>query len=102
MQRIKVKKQIRCFNSYTSDWETVFDKGGSGSFGLPEIRHVLTNLGADLSEDEIEEMLREIDIDGDDVISFKGTNKNVAHTVYCSLEKDKKNFPFRITIMMGK
>ena len=57
-------------NSWT--FVAVFDKNGSGSFGMVEIRHVLRNLGADLSEDEMEEVLREIDIDGDDVISFKG------------------------------
>ena len=50
----------------------VFDKDGEGSFGVGEIRHVLTNLGEYLTDEEVNEVLREVDIDGDGTISFQG------------------------------
>ena len=52
---------------------TAFDKDNTGTFGLAEIHHVLTNLGADLSMEEMQEILREVDVDGDNAVSFKGS-----------------------------
>lgn len=37
----------------------VFDKDGKGTISAAELRHVLTNLGEKLSEEEVDEMIRE-------------------------------------------
>jgi calmodulin len=41
----------------------VFDKDGTGLIDVSELRHVMTNLGEKLSEEEIDEMIREADLD---------------------------------------
>ena len=43
----------------------VFDKDGDGFISACELRHVMTNLGERLTDDEIDEMIREADVDGD-------------------------------------
>lgn len=47
----------------------VFDKDGNGHISAPELRHVMGNLGEKLSDDEINEMIRQADIDGDGQIN---------------------------------
>ena len=36
------------------------------------MRHIMTNLGEKLTEDEVEEMVHEGDIDGDGQINYEG------------------------------
>uniref|UniRef100_A0A672ZVH2 Calmodulin 2 n=1 Tax=Sphaeramia orbicularis TaxID=375764 RepID=A0A672ZVH2_9TELE len=43
----------------------VFDKDGNGYISAAELRHVMTNLGEKLTDEEVDEMIREADIDGD-------------------------------------
>eukprot|EP00811_Abedinium_folium_P028768 NODE_4481_length_1886_cov_6.657760.p2 GENE.NODE_4481_length_1886_cov_6.657760~~NODE_4481_length_1886_cov_6.657760.p2 ORF type:complete len:262 (+),score=96.30 NODE_4481_length_1886_cov_6.657760:894-1679(+) len=42
----------------------VFDRDGSGFIDAAELRHVMTNLGEKLSDEEIDEMIREAESDG--------------------------------------
>lgn len=35
-------------------------------------RHVMTNLGEKLTDDEVDEMIREADIDGDGQVNYEG------------------------------
>merc|ERR1712232_33441 len=42
----------------------VFDRDGSGFISAAELRHVMTNLGEKLTDEEVDEMIREADIDG--------------------------------------
>ncbi|KAH0828681.1 hypothetical protein J3R83DRAFT_3050 [Lanmaoa asiatica] len=68
----------------------VFDKDGNGFISAAELRHVMTNLGEDVSklgrssarvqrefagekltETEVEEMIREADVDGDGQINYE-------------------------------
>ncbi|XP_063404519.1 charged multivesicular body protein 4c-like [Mytilus trossulus] len=44
----------------------VFDKDGKGSISMSDLRHVMTNLGEKLTDEEIEEMMREADVDSTD------------------------------------
>lgn len=50
----------------------VFDKDGNGYISAAELRHVMTNLGEKLSENEVDEMIREADVDGDGQINYEG------------------------------
>ncbi|KAI8437085.1 hypothetical protein MSG28_010442 [Choristoneura fumiferana] len=42
----------------------VFDKNNDGLISSVELRHVMTNLGERLSEEEVDDMIREADLDG--------------------------------------
>eukprot|EP00915_Cephaloidophora_sp_WS-2016_P002573 GHVH01003451.1.p1 GENE.GHVH01003451.1~~GHVH01003451.1.p1 ORF type:complete len:151 (+),score=41.97 GHVH01003451.1:86-538(+) len=48
----------------------VFDREGNGFISAAELRHVMTNLGEKLSDEEVDEMIREADIDGDGQINY--------------------------------
>eukprot|EP01091_Cochliopodium_minus_P010477 TRINITY_DN277_c0_g2_i1.p1 TRINITY_DN277_c0_g2~~TRINITY_DN277_c0_g2_i1.p1 ORF type:complete len:147 (-),score=52.94 TRINITY_DN277_c0_g2_i1:50-490(-) len=48
----------------------VFDKDGSGTISAAELRHVLTNLGEKLTDNEVEDLIREADVDGDGQIDY--------------------------------
>jgi calmodulin len=48
----------------------VFDKDGNGFISAAELSHVMTHLGETLTDDEVAEMIREADIDGDGQINY--------------------------------
>ena len=52
-----------------------FDRDGNGFVDAQEIRHVLCHLGEKLRDDEVDEMLRESDIRGDNQINYEGEAK---------------------------
>lgn len=41
----------------------VFDREGNGKIKVAELRHVMSNLGEKLTDEEIDEMIRESDVD---------------------------------------
>jgi calmodulin len=49
----------------------VFDKDGNGFISAIELRHVMTNLGEKLTDEEVDEMIREADVDGDGQINYE-------------------------------
>jgi calmodulin len=49
----------------------VFDKDGNGFISAAELRHVMTNLGEKLTDEEVDEMIREADVDGDGQITYE-------------------------------
>jgi len=50
-----------------------FDQDGNGLISAAELRHAMTNLGEKLTDDEVDEMIREADIDGDGQVSYEGS-----------------------------
>ena len=66
----------------------VFDKDGNGFISAAELRHVMTNLGEKLTDEEVDEMIREADIDGDGQINYEEFVKMVSkHLFFCFLNK---------------
>eukprot|EP01026_Neomeris_dumetosa_P037565 TRINITY_DN30455_c0_g1_i1.p4 TRINITY_DN30455_c0_g1~~TRINITY_DN30455_c0_g1_i1.p4 ORF type:complete len:150 (-),score=34.44 TRINITY_DN30455_c0_g1_i1:512-961(-) len=49
----------------------VFDKDGNGYISAAELRHVMTNLGEKLSDEEVDEMIKEADVDGDGQVNYE-------------------------------
>ena len=50
----------------------VFDRDGTGTISAAELRHVMTNIGEKLSDQEVDEMIREIDVDRDGQVNYEG------------------------------
>ena len=50
----------------------VFDKNNDGLISSTELRHVMTNLGEKLSDEEVDDMIREADLDGDGMVNYEG------------------------------
>ena len=48
----------------------VFDRDTNGFITSHELRHVMTSLGESLTPEEIEEMVKEADVDGDGQINY--------------------------------
>jgi len=49
----------------------VFDRDGNGLISAAELRYVMMNLGEKLSDEEVDDMIREADIDDDGHINFE-------------------------------
>lgn len=50
---------------------SVFDRDGTGMISAAELRHVMTNIGEKLTEQEVDDMIREIDVDRDGQIAYE-------------------------------
>ncbi|CAN6577752.1 unnamed protein product [Malus baccata var. baccata] len=48
----------------------VFDKDQNGFISAAELRHVMANLGEKLTDEEVSEMIREADDDGDGQVNY--------------------------------
>lgn len=49
----------------------VFDRDNDGFISAAELRHVMTSIGENLTDAEIDEVIREVDTDGDGRIDCK-------------------------------
>ena len=50
----------------------VFDKDGNGFISAAELRHVMTNLGEKLTDEEIDEMIKEASVDDAGMVNYAG------------------------------
>jgi Ca2+-binding EF-hand superfamily protein len=65
----------------------VFDRDNNGFISAAELRHVMTSIGEKLTDDEVDEMIREADQDGDgriDCSSHPPTDHKSASLTYPS------------------
>jgi len=73
----------------------VFDKDGNGFISAAELRHVMTNLGEKLTDEEVDEMIREADIDGDGQVNYEGTKLIERHCYHRGLCSPGPTVPLR-------
>jgi len=50
----------------------MMDKDGSGKVSAAELKQVMRSIGEKLSDDDIDEIIREIDLDGDGEVDLEG------------------------------
>ena len=50
----------------------IFDKDGNGYISRQELQIVMGNLGENLTDEEVDEMIKEADVDGDGRINYEG------------------------------
>lgn len=50
----------------------VFDKDGSGFINFKELKEAMANIDGSLTDEDIDEMIREADLNRDGQISFEG------------------------------
>ena len=50
----------------------MFDKDGNGSISAAELKFVMANLGEKLTDEEVDEMIKEADLDGDGQVNYEG------------------------------
>ena len=69
-----IRKGLRLEERETEVTEAfrVFDREGNGFINAAEIRRVMTNLGEKLNDEEVDEMIREADLDGDGQVNYEG------------------------------
>ncbi|OEL35348.1 Calmodulin [Dichanthelium oligosanthes] len=49
----------------------MFDKDRDGYISAAELRHMMANLGEKLTDEEVDDMIREADTDGDGLVSYE-------------------------------
>ena len=50
----------------------MMDKDASGKISADELKQVMRSIGEKLSDDDIDEIIREIDMDGDGEVDYQG------------------------------
>lgn len=49
-----------------------FDREGNGFISAQDLRYVLTHMGEKLRDEDVDEMIREVDLTGDGQVNFEG------------------------------
>lgn len=71
--------------SHTDNWGQVFDRDNNGFISAAELRHVMTSIGEKLTDDEVDEMIREADQDGDGRIDCMDTSLKLSNLRFLHL-----------------
>jgi len=78
MMKRKMKENENSIDDVKAAFK-VFDQDGDGYISSDELRNVMSTLGEMLSEEEIEEMIREADADGDGKVCFSEFAQMMSH-----------------------
>lgn len=84
-------KARRYFLFHNTNAGQVFDRDNNGFISAAELRHVMTSIGEKLTDDEVDEMIREADQDGDGRIDCT-TFFSVLSLLFCVLGRGGKRF----------
>ncbi|GFR41102.1 hypothetical protein Agub_g1747 [Astrephomene gubernaculifera] len=49
----------------------MFDRDGNGKISAQELKHVMTNLGEALTDEEVDDMIKEADVDNDGMVNYE-------------------------------
>ncbi|GIL73151.1 hypothetical protein Vretimale_4744 [Volvox reticuliferus] len=49
----------------------MFDRDGNGQINATELKHIMTNIGETLTEEQVDDMIQEADIDQDGMINYE-------------------------------
>ena len=69
----------------------IFDSDGSGAISSEEFRKVMMTLGAQMTDEEVSEIIEEVDVDGDGQINLEGTFGRNFNFI-CRLQSERLNF----------
>lgn len=64
-------KNLNIFLKVIREAFRVFDRDGNGYITADEFRYFMTHMGEQFSEDEVDEIIEEVDIDGDGQVKEK-------------------------------
>lgn len=76
----------------------MFDRDGNGYIDADELRLCMMNLGEKLTLEEVEEMIREVDVDFDGRMNYEGKKNNLKLTSFfpvISMEVSMENVNLR-------
>ncbi|KAL3874260.1 hypothetical protein ACJMK2_037300 [Sinanodonta woodiana] len=71
LMMVKKMKDEDSQDSNVLQYFKVFDRDNNGFISTAELRHILTNMGEKLTDEEVDEMIREGDIDGNGQIKYE-------------------------------
>lgn len=66
----------------------VFDKDGNGYITAQEFKHFMTTMGEKFSEEEVDEIIKEVDKDGDEQIDYEEFVNSFASIVHENNKED--------------
>jgi len=68
----------------------VFDRDNNGFISAAELRHVMTSIGEKLTDDEVDEMIKEADQDGDGRIDCKSRQSYMLSIIVLTIYTDNE------------
>lgn len=69
--------------SLTEEAFQVFDKENNGHISVAELRHIMTNMGEKLTDEEVDEMIEFAEPDNNGEINYMGIKSNIFLIINC-------------------
>ena len=78
----------------------IFDKDSNGYITASELKYVMHNLGEKLTDEEVDEMIKEADLDGDNQINYDGKTINLCPTCQRSAQTWSRTFAYKLELAL--